>query len=95
MVERPNSTIAALPADMRARYAEHLLELVGEGAPGLVIAFECPQERMAGPPFSVGEDELHRYFPGLELLGERTTEGPQSRASGVTMAERVYHVAAQ
>lgn len=89
------AAIVALPAELRPRYAAHLLELAGEGAPGLVIAFEYPQERMEGPPFSVGEEELQRYFPGVELLAERTSEGPLSRASGVSILERVYRVGRQ
>ncbi|AKU92741.1 Thiopurine S-methyltransferase [Vulgatibacter incomptus] len=86
------AAIVALPPELRPRYAAHLRELAGEDAPGLVICFEYPQERMAGPPFSVGEDELRRYFPAVERLEDRRTEGPQSRASGIDMRERLYLV---
>lgn len=85
------AAIVALPPELRPRYAAHLRELAGEGA-GLVICFEYPQERMEGPPFSVGEDELRRYFPAVERLEDRRTEGPQSRASGIDMRERLYLV---
>lgn len=86
------AAIVALPLDLRPRYAAHVLELAGEDAPGLVISFEYPQERMEGPPFSVGEEELRRYFTAVELLEDRSTEGPQSRATGIAMRERLYLV---
>jgi len=86
------AAIVALPPELRPRYAAHLRVLAGEGAPGLVICFEYPQERMEGPPFSVGEDELRRYYPAVERLEDRHTEGPQSRASGIDMRERLYLV---
>ncbi len=86
------AAIVALPPELRPRYVAHLRELAGEGAPGLVISFEYPQERMAGPPFSVGEEELRRYYASVECLEDRRTEGPQSRASGIEMRERLYLV---
>jgi len=87
------AAIVALPPEMRPRYAAHLLHLAGN-APGLLIAFEYPQERMEGPPFSVEEAELRRLFPAISCLEERIVEGPRSRASGVVMRERAWRVAA-
>ena len=86
------AAIVALPPELRPRYAAHLRKLAGDDAPGLLIAFEYPQEQMAGPPFSVGEDELRRYFTKVECREDRRTEGPQSRASGIDMRERLYLV---
>lgn len=86
------AAIVALPADLRPRYAAHLRKLAGQDAPGLVVTFEYPQERMEGPPFSVEEDELRRYFASVERLGDRTAEGLQSRMGGVDVRERLYLV---
>ena len=86
------AAIVALPPELRPRYAVHLRELAGDDAPGLLISFEYPQEQMAGPPFSVSEKELQRYFDAVERLEDRRTEGPQSRASGIDMRERLYRV---
>lgn len=86
------AAIVALPPELRLRYAAHLRTLAGDDAHGLLIAFEYPQERMEGPPFSVGEEELRRYFAAVERLEDRRTEGPQSRASGIDMRERLYLV---
>src|SRR5690606_23041648 len=86
------AAIVALPPELRPRYAEHLRTLAGEGAPGLVITFEYPQERMAGPPFSVPEDELRRHFAPVERLADRPTDGPQSRESGIVIRESIFLV---
>lgn len=88
------AAIVALPPEQRPRYAAHLRALAGEETPGLVIAFEYPQEKMEGPPFSVPETELRRYFPSVTPLAERATDGPQSRAHGITIKERIYRVGA-
>ncbi|HWV39972.1 MAG TPA: hypothetical protein VN033_15995 [Vulgatibacter sp.] len=86
------AAIVALPPDVRPRYAAHLGELAGENARGLVISFEYPQEQMEGPPFSVGGDELRRYYPEVKCLEDRRTDGPQSRAAGIEVRERLYLV---
>lgn len=86
------AAIVALPPELRPRYAAHLQELVGADTPGLVITFEYPQEKMAGPPFSVGEDELRRYFSRVERLEDRPTDGPQSRAAGIEIRESLFRV---
>jgi len=86
------AAIVALPPELRPRYAAHLSTLVGDDKAGLVIAFEYPQEKMEGPPFSVSEAELRRYFPSVKRLAERPTDGPQSRGSGISMVERLYAV---
>lgn len=86
------AAIVALPRELRPRYAAHLLELIGSLAQGLVVSFEYPQDRMEGPPFSVGEEELRRYYARVDRLDERLTDGPQSRASGIEIRERLYLV---
>ena len=54
------AALIALPEDMRRRYAEHLLSILTPGCTGLLITLDYPQDQMAGPPFAVGEDEVHR-----------------------------------
>lgn len=55
------AALVALPADMRTAYAKHLLAISGH-APQLLVTFEYDQEMMAGPPFSVGVDEVARLY---------------------------------
>lgn len=55
------AALVALPPDMRARYAEHLLELT-YAAPQLLISFEYDQAAMNGPPFSVPTEEIAALY---------------------------------
>lgn len=57
------AALVALPEDMRGRYARHIVDL-SHCAPQLLIIFEYDQTSMAGPPFSIGSDEIHRHYDG-------------------------------
>ena len=52
------AALIALPPDMRRRYAATLCEQLPAGCRGLLIAIAYDQSEMAGPPFSVPEDEV-------------------------------------
>ena len=56
------AALIALPADMRPRYARHLERILPDGVEMLLITLDYPQPEMDGPPFAVGEDEVHRLF---------------------------------
>ncbi len=56
------ASLIALPSEMRARYARHLVDVLPDTAPVLLITMEYPQQEMNGPPFSVGEDEVHQLY---------------------------------
>jgi thiopurine S-methyltransferase len=86
------AALVALPADLRARYALHLRGLLTAGTPGLLVTLEYPQEAMAGPPFSVGEDEVRGLFAGAEVtpLDDGPLESPRLRATGASGRERCY-----
>lgn len=51
------AALVALPADMRQRYAEHLVAITGR-ARQMLIAYEYDQSLQNGPPFAVGADEV-------------------------------------
>jgi len=55
------AALVALPEAMRSRYTAHLKAITGM-APQLVIGYEYDQTVLAGPPFSVTPDELHRHY---------------------------------
>jgi len=55
------AALVALPVGMRERYARLLVELT-ERAPQLLISYEYDQSLMEGPPFSVSDAELGRYY---------------------------------
>ncbi len=60
--------LAALPADLRPKYAAHTSSLLTDDAYQLVIVLEYDQAQAAGPPFCVSGDELLAYWPGLERV---------------------------
>ncbi len=61
------AALVALPADMRLRYAEHLVAITGR-ARQLLVAYDYDQSLQNGPPFSVCAEEVHRlYDPHYEL----------------------------
>ncbi|HVV86469.1 MAG TPA: thiopurine S-methyltransferase [Kofleriaceae bacterium] len=62
------AALIALPPDLRGRYVAHVRSLFAAGAPGLLVTIEYPQELMAGPPFSVPEDEVRRHYAGAEVV---------------------------
>lgn len=70
------AALVALPAETRPRYAGHLGQ-VSASAPQLLITFEYDQRQMAGPPFSVDQDELARLYDSayrLQPVGRREVE---------------------
>ena len=71
------AALVALPAEMRQRYAKHLVE-ISQSAPQLVICFEYDQALLAGPPFSVNSEEmlnLYSHAYQLNWLAELEVPG--------------------
>lgn len=54
------AAMIALPGQRRRDYRSALREILANDARGLLITLDYPQERMDGPPFSVGPDELEQ-----------------------------------
>ncbi|MGE0469805.1 MAG: thiopurine S-methyltransferase [Nitrospira sp.] len=55
------AALVAIPETMRVRYTKHLKAITAL-APQLIIGYEYDQTIVAGPPFSVTADELHRHY---------------------------------
>jgi len=64
------AALVALPPEMREPYFATLSALLPQGAGGLLIAFEYPQEMKGGPPFSVETTEIARLCSGRFSLRE-------------------------
>lgn len=83
------AALIALPAGLRARYADEVYGRLPAGCRGLLITLEYPQAEKDGPPFPVDEAEVHRLFADrwdIELLERRDilANEPGFRAEGVT-----------
>ncbi|MHB1329800.1 MAG: thiopurine S-methyltransferase [Gemmatimonadales bacterium] len=55
------AALVALPAELRGRYAKHLVEIAGT-VPQLLISFDYDQAAMDGPPFSVKGQEIANLY---------------------------------
>jgi len=65
------AAMVALPADMRARYVQHLRHILPSGTQILLVTFDYPQQEMAGPPFALPAAEvaaLYQPFADMVLL---------------------------
>ncbi len=92
------AALVALPPELRRRYADHLLRVLPADVRILLVTFEYDQKLVAGPPFSVHDDEIEALYGercDIELLdcGCTTNVPPHFETHGVTtFAERVYRL---
>ena len=83
------AALIALPEEMRARYVDHLLSILGPRVPLLLLTFEYPADEIDGPPFSVDEEQVRALYAGrrnvtrLETL-DRLAEESRLAERGVT-----------
>jgi thiopurine S-methyltransferase len=84
------AALVALPADMRKRYAAHLVE-ISQGAPQLLISYTYDQSLIDGPPFSIPESEVERlYGDSYTLKALKTYEVKGGLKGKVPAAETVW-----
>jgi len=58
----------ATPAEQRTAYAEHIDTLLAPDACRLLITLEYDDSIATGPPFSIAEEEIRRYWPDLQMV---------------------------
>ena len=56
------ASMIALPKAMRLQYAEKMLQLQASGIKALLITLTYPEDQMEGPPFSISEEEINKYY---------------------------------
>jgi thiopurine S-methyltransferase len=86
------AALVAFPAELRARYAEKLKELLPAAAPILLIALDYEAEKMSGPPFAVSRREVDRLFADSYRVSELERRdalplNPRFRQRGLTALE--------
>lgn len=67
------AALVALPEHMRETYTQNLVQLT-QNAPQLLISFEYDQDLLAGPPFSVPEQELRKYYASRYQIKQLASE---------------------
>lgn len=71
------AALVALPADMRIRYTQHLMQLT-DAANQLLIAISYDQTQLQGPPFAIHASDVNAYYAAdyhLRLLNTYPIEG--------------------
>jgi thiopurine S-methyltransferase len=85
--------VAVDPAN-RERYVEALLRVLRPRGVILLVTFSYDQEKLAGPPWSVSDDEVTRLFgPSctIERLQQRAEPpGPKFVEAGITATESCF-----
>ncbi|MCF7362906.1 thiopurine S-methyltransferase [Vibrio diazotrophicus] len=56
------AALVALPEEMRKEYIERLKSLLNPGGRILLVTLDYEQHEMAGPPFSVPQEEIEQLF---------------------------------
>ncbi|MEM7063072.1 MAG: thiopurine S-methyltransferase [Cyanobacteria bacterium P01_B01_bin.77] len=67
------AALVALPQEMRHRYTAHLTEIT-DTVPQLLVSYEYDQTLMAGPPFSISNEEVNQHYENsysLTLISSR------------------------
>ncbi|WP_201549897.1 thiopurine S-methyltransferase [Psychrobacter fjordensis] len=89
------AALIALPADMRVKYSEQVLQLsdtAGKGyAPQLLITLNYDQSKRNGPPFSIDDEQIQQYYGQHYQISELASE-PTSVGSTpeLTVTEHVW-----
>lgn len=88
------AALVAVDPPTRRRYVEVLASLLSPSSPVLLVTVAYDQRLASGPPWSVGDDEVHALFDGkfvVEKLEERPAEPVEKlREAGGTMTESAW-----
>ena len=58
----------AMPAEQRPAYADRINRLLADDACRLLITLEYDDSIATGPPFSISDEEIRRYWPDLRVV---------------------------
>lgn len=91
------AALVAMPPDMRAAYARHLMALTPCGARILLVSLDYDGAQMNGPPFPVPPSLVESLFQSgasVRLLEEREVIAthPHFKAKGVTSLRESAHL---
>jgi thiopurine S-methyltransferase len=85
--------LIAFPPEMRLRYVEHLRKILpGRTVPLLLNTMEYPQNQMDGPPFSVSQVDVERYFAPFITVLESMEVSPTLFEKVPKLIEKSYWI---
>ncbi|MGD1906094.1 MAG: thiopurine S-methyltransferase [Leptolyngbyaceae cyanobacterium] len=84
------AALVALPAEVRSRYAPHLMEIAKQ-APQLLVTYEYDQSLMNGPPFSISSENVAQYYGGVyDLKQLESADVPGGLKGRCTAKENIW-----
>lgn len=84
------AALVALPKEIRDQYTVHLIKITNK-APQLLICYEYDQTLMAGPPFSISDEEVrHHYKDSYDLALIASTNVPGGLKGTCAAKENVW-----
>jgi len=91
------AALVALPEQMRVEYIRHMQAIVPGQAKMLLVTLEYDENAKQGPPFSVTEMDVQRYFQDnyqIQLLACHGTpeEQKSDTSQGVTIIDKIYRL---
>ncbi|SDG96352.1 thiopurine S-methyltransferase [Vibrio xiamenensis] len=89
------AALVALPEEMRVDYAKRVKSLLNPQGRILLVSLDYEQSEMAGPPFSVAEQEITRLFSEFKVTrlsrDEADEQHPKIAQKGLSrFAEEVF-----
>ncbi|UPQ86873.1 thiopurine S-methyltransferase [Vibrio sinaloensis] len=89
------ASMIALPAEMRVEYVHRIQSLLNPGGRVLLVSLDYDQSEMAGPPFSVPEQEIRELYAQYKVTklhrDEAGPDHPKIAQKGLSrFAEEVY-----
>jgi len=93
------ASLVALPEEMRGDYVAKIKSLLKPGARILLVSLDYIQSEMAGPPFSVAEQEIRSLYAEFKVTklyrDEADEDHPKIAKKGLSrIAEEVYLIEA-
>jgi len=79
------AALVALPELMRERYTAHLATITNN-AQQLLISFDYDQNAMAGPPFSISNEEIKRHYDSIYHVNQLGSHDVAGGLKGICKA---------
>lgn len=88
------AALTAVDPPMRRKYVDVLASLLAPGAPVLLVTMTYDQKLVAGPPWSLSDDEVRALFAAsfdVERIEARDAEpSPRMKEAGATVVETIW-----
>ena len=87
------AALVALPADMRDRYAQHIVTLT-QSAPQLLVTFQYDEALIQGPPFAIPADQVKALYGDAYTLTRLARQDTDGGLKGHPATEELWHLSA-